>query len=42
MNLDMEKYSERTKELFRLIYETASGMGHGFIGSEHILAGIAQ
>ncbi len=42
MNLDMEKYSERTKELFRLIYETASGMGHGFVGSEHILAAIAQ
>ncbi len=42
MNLDLEKYSDRTKELFRLTYETASGMGHGFIGSEHILAGIAQ
>ncbi len=42
MNLDFEKYSERTKEMFRLIYSTATGMGHGFIGSEHILAGIAQ
>ncbi len=42
MNLDLENYSERTKEMFQLIYDTASGMGHGFIGSEHILAGIAR
>ncbi len=40
--MNLEKYSDRTKEMFRLIYESASGMGHGFIGSEHILAGIAQ
>ncbi len=42
MNLDMENYSERTKEMFRSIYDTAAGMGHGFIGSEHILAGIVK
>ncbi|MCC8142168.1 MAG: ATP-dependent Clp protease ATP-binding subunit [Lachnospiraceae bacterium] len=42
MNLDFEKYSERSKELLRLIYGAASGMGHGFVGSEHILAGIAR
>ncbi len=42
MNLDLEKYSERTKEMFRLIYDSATGMSHGFIGSEHILAGIVK
>ncbi len=42
MNLDLEKYSERTKAMFQSIYNSASGLGHGFIGSEHILAGIAH
>ncbi len=42
MNLDLDKYSEEAKEIFRSMYDTAAQMGHGFIGSEHILLGIAQ
>ncbi len=42
MNLDLDKYSEDAKEIFRSMYDTAAQMGHGFIGSEHILLGIAQ
>ncbi len=42
MDLNLDNYSERTKQMFRLIYDTAARMEHDFIGSEHILAGIIQ
>ncbi len=41
MNLDLDKYSDRTNAIFQSMYNTAAEMGHGFIGSEHILLGIA-
>ncbi len=42
MNLDLDKYAERTKELLQTMYNTAAEMGHGFIGSEHILLAITK
>ncbi len=42
MNLDLEKYTDRSKAIFQSMYNMAAEMGHGFIGSEHILLGIAQ
>ncbi len=42
MNLDLDKYSEQAKEIFQSMYNAAAELGHGFIGSEHILLGIAE
>ncbi len=42
MNLDLDKYSEEAKEIFQSMYDAAADLGHGFIGSEHILLGIAK
>ncbi len=42
MNLDLEAYSEQAQAIFQSMYNSAAEMGHGFIGSEHILLGIAQ
>ncbi len=42
MNLDLEQYSEQAQAIFQSMYNSAAEMGHGFIGSEHILLGIAQ
>ncbi len=42
MNLDAGNYSERTQAMFQSIYHAAAELGHGFIGSEHILLGVLQ
>ncbi len=42
MNLDLDKYTDRAKTVFQSMYDAAAEMGHGFVGSEHILLGVAQ
>ena len=41
MNLE-DNFTERAKSALNLAHEAASGMGHGYVGSEHILLGIAR
>ncbi len=42
MEIDLDKYTDRMQSVFQSMYDMAAEMGHGFIGSEHILLGIAQ
>ncbi len=42
MNLDLDKYTDRAKTVFQSMYNAAAEMGHGFVGSEHVLLGVAQ
>ena len=42
MNLNEEIYSARSGKLFQTVIGFATKLGHGFIGSEHILWGIAK
>lgn len=41
MNLNQEAYSGRSSHLFQSVFQLAARLGHGFIGSEHILWGTA-
>lgn len=42
MNLNEDKYSARSGQLFQTVIGFTAKLGHGFIGSEHILWGIAS
>ncbi|MGI6153722.1 MAG: ATP-dependent Clp protease ATP-binding subunit [Christensenellaceae bacterium] len=42
MNLNQEAYSSRTAALFQSVLQFAAQMGHDFIGSEHVLWGVAK
>ncbi|MCD8077744.1 MAG: ATP-dependent Clp protease ATP-binding subunit [Lachnospiraceae bacterium] len=42
MNFDMELYSPRSRGLFQEMYTLAARLGHGFIGSEHVLWAISR
>ena len=35
-----DRFTERAKEVFNLAHEKAAQLGHGYVGSEHILYGI--
>ena len=37
-----DRFTERAKNVLSLAHEAAAGMGHGYVGSEHILLGIAM
>ncbi len=37
-----DRFTERAKNVFDLAHETAAELGHGYVGSEHILLGLAQ
>ena len=41
MNFD-DTFTERAKSALHLAHEAASALGHGYVGSEHILLGIAK
>ena len=41
MNLD-DKFTERAKAALTTAHETAADMGHGYVGSEHILYGVSK
>ena len=36
------RFTERAAEALRLAQETAGQMGHSYVGSEHLLAGLAK
>lgn len=36
-----DRFTERAKHVFELAHESAAELGHGYVGSEHILLGIA-
>ena len=36
-----DRFTERAKNVLNLAHEAAADMGHGYVGSEHILLGIA-
>ncbi|MCD8009261.1 MAG: ATP-dependent Clp protease ATP-binding subunit [Lachnospiraceae bacterium] len=42
MNFDMELYSPRSRGLFQEMYTLVARLGHGFIGSEHVLWAISR
>ncbi|MDR2932014.1 MAG: ATP-dependent Clp protease ATP-binding subunit, partial [Oscillospiraceae bacterium] len=42
MNLNQDAYGKRSIQLFQAVFQFAARMGHGFIGSEHLLWGIAK
>ena len=37
-----DRFTERAKNVLNLAHEAAANMGHGYVGSEHILLGIAS
>ena len=37
-----DRFTERAKRVFDLAHESAAELGHGYVGSEHILLGIAR
>ena len=37
-----DRFTERAKNVFALAHEAAATMGHGYVGSEHILIGILR
>ena len=37
-----DRFTERAKHVFDLAHESASQLGHGYVGSEHILLGLAR
>ena len=37
-----DRFTERAKNVFSLAHEAAATMGHGYVGSEHILLGILR
>lgn len=42
MRVNLEKYSQRTLRLFQSALQFAAHMGHGFLGSEHLLWAMAN
>ena len=36
------RFTERAAEALRLAQETAGQMGHSYVGSEHLLTGLAK
>jgi ATP-dependent Clp protease ATP-binding subunit ClpC len=37
-----DRFTERAKNVFELAHESAAELGHGYVGSEHILLGIVK
>ena len=37
-----DRFTERAKNVLNLAYEAASELGHGYVGSEHLLIGLAR
>lgn len=38
----MERFTNKAKEAIRLAVETAEGLGHGYVGTEHLLLGLLK
>lgn len=42
MKINLEAYSQRSLQIFQMAIQFAAHMGHGFIGSEHLLWALSQ
>ena len=40
--MNENRFTERAQTALRLAHECASSLGHGYVGSEHLLFGLAQ
>ena len=42
MNINLERYSQRALQIFQAALQFAEYMGHGFLGSEHLLWALSK